>query len=228
MPPKRKNKTLPHTENPEDDGTGTIFFYHESGKPYGKFSQWYPTTLTIPTASLCFLAEGPSPSTAAAILATYGPSITFNCAEQCFMFSKALFFSDATVCTSILGTSAQKEQKALGRTITNFDNDEWLRVKARVLRVANWYKFSCVVNKAERDVLLGTGERELAEASRLDPSCGIGYSAKYAETYRAHWGANLLGKALGVVRGRLREWIRLEMEEGEIVNWDWDGGLEDA
>lgn len=226
MPPKRKNKTLRQAAKSDDDGTGTIFFYHESDKPYGKFSQWYPSTFAIPTASLNFLTEGPSPDAAAATLATYDPTITFNCAEQCFMFSKALYFSDATVCASILATSVQKDQKALGRTITNFDKNEWLRVKARVLRVVNWYKFSCAENRAERDVLLGTSERELAEASRLDPSCGIGYSAKYAETYRAHWGENLLGKALGAVRRRLREWVRLEMEEGQIVDWNWDGWLE--
>jgi hypothetical protein len=53
-----------------------------------------------------------------------------------------------------------------------------------------------------RDILLGTEERELAEAARRDRIRGIGYKADEAETYREFWGENLLGKALMSVRGR--------------------------
>lgn len=77
-----------------------------------------------------------------------------------------------------------------------------------------------------RNVLLGTGERELAEAGRRDRVWGIGYRAFEAEGYREWWGENLLGVCLGDVRGRVVEMDRRGREEGGIVDWDWDGSLD--
>jgi len=77
-----------------------------------------------------------------------------------------------------------------------------------------------------RSVLLGTGERELAEAGRRDRVWGIGYRAFEAEGYREWWGENLLGKCLGDVRGRIGEMDRRGREVGVGVDWDWDGGLD--
>lgn len=52
---------------------------------------------------------------------------------------------------------------------------------------------------------MGTGERELVEASSMDKIWGVGFAEKDAEANRVKWGQNLLGKALMVVRERLRE-----------------------
>jgi hypothetical protein len=68
---------------------------------------------------------------------------------------------------------------------------------------------------------LGTGEREICEAARLDWRWGIGYGAKEALDYRENWGENLLGKAIVRVRGRIRERLR-EVGEGKRVVGDWD------
>lgn len=63
-----------------------------------------------------------------------------------------------------------------------------------------------------RELLLGTGERELVEASPGDRIWGIGFTAAKAERAgRERWGLNLLGKALMVVREELRR----EEQEGK-------------
>jgi ribA/ribD-fused uncharacterized protein len=54
-------------------------------------------------------------------------------------------------------------------------------------------------------MLMMTGDRELVEASPRDRIWGIGLAEKNAGYNRAKWGQNLLGKALMVVRERLRE-----------------------
>lgn len=53
--------------------------------------------------------------------------------------------------------------------------------------------------------LLGTGDRELVEASPTDRIWGVGFAEKNAGANRHRWGQNLLGKALMVVRERLRK-----------------------
>ena len=70
----------------------------------------------------------------------------------------------------------------------------------------NYHKFT-ISEDAEnlRAMLLGTGNRELVEASAMDRVWGIGYSESNADQNRVRWGENLLGKALVRVRERLRE-----------------------
>jgi len=63
-----------------------------------------------------------------------------------------------------------------------------------------------------RERLLATGEREIVEASPMDKIWGIGFGWKNAEKRRAHWGLNLLGKALMKARDRLRAEAEEEKE----------------
>lgn len=56
-----------------------------------------------------------------------------------------------------------------------------------------------------RKWLLATGDRELVEAIPMDRIWGVGFAAKDAGANKHRWGQNLLGKALMVVRTRLRE-----------------------
>lgn len=67
----------------------------------------------------------------------------------------------------------------------------------------NWLKFG--QDKSLREELLGTGDRELVEASPIDRVWGIGFAAEHAERMREEWGENLLGKALMRVRERWGE-----------------------
>lgn len=220
MAPKRKNARTIHTKTPTTP-TSTAFFYHPDEKPYGVFCQWKASPITIPTSILQTIADKPPTST---ILADYGTSITCSCAEQSYMFLKALYFSDAESCKSILATTDPAEQKKLGKNVKGFSDEEWDGVKSRVARVGNWFKFTHPENRHMRDILLGTEDRELAEAGRRDRVWGIGYQAHEAERYRQSWGENRLGKALMAVRTRIREVALREREMGVLDDWVWDGG----
>lgn len=140
------------------------------------------------------------------------------------MFLKALYFSDAESCKSILATTDPAEQKKLGKNVKGFSDEEWDGVKSRVARVGNWFKFTHPDNGHMREILLGTEERELAEAGRRDRVWEIGYQAHEAERYRQSWGENRLGKALMTVRTRIREVALKEREMGVLDDWVWDGG----
>ena len=56
-----------------------------------------------------------------------------------------------------------------------------------------------------RDRLLGTGDKEVVEASPRDRIWGVGFGEKNAGKRKEDWGLNLLGKALMVARNKLRE-----------------------
>ncbi|KAF2804967.1 DUF1768-domain-containing protein, partial [Mytilinidion resinicola] len=180
--PHQRTPKTPAPNPPPEDPNPTLFFYYPDEKPYGIFCQWHPSPFTVPTTSLQFM-----------------------------MCAKALYFADYAAAARILASKAPKEQQALGATVAGFSSEAWGRVepgeqrmvKERVVEQGNWYKFT--QNRALREVLLGTGERELAEAGSKDRTWGIGYTAKNAENYRAYWGANLLGGCLMRVRGRIRE-----------------------
>ncbi|CAN9379591.1 unnamed protein product [Alternaria alternata] len=128
---------------------GTIFFYMPKEKPYGVFCQWHTSPFSIPIASLQWLVDmAPSPPTprtasslilnlttsirttsteSSTILSTHTVSnstILFTCAEQSYMFCKAVYFSDANTARLILLTSDPKEQKKHGQKVKNFDFNE--------------------------------------------------------------------------------------------------------
>ena len=69
-----------------------------------------------------------------------------------------------------------------------------------------YHKFMLSEDAANlRRMLLATGEREFVEASPMDRIWGIGFAEGDVERNRHRWGKNLLGRALGDVRARLRE-----------------------
>ncbi|RMY57388.1 hypothetical protein D0865_03148 [Hortaea werneckii] len=79
----------------------------------------------------------------------------------------------------------------------------WEKEKPLALLKAVRHKFfKC---PEERKYLLGTGARELVEASPSDKKCGVGFSPENAEEKRAKWGKNMLGMALMHVRHEIRE-----------------------
>ncbi|KAF2114900.1 hypothetical protein BDV96DRAFT_576093 [Lophiotrema nucula] len=140
------------------------------------------------------------------------------------MFCKALYFNDVESGGRILRCTDPKEQKKLGRTVKVFNEYKWTKVKSRVCRVGNWYKFRDDVTL--RRVLLRTGEKELCEASRRDRVWGMGFNADEAEEHREEWGENRLGRALMAVRAKLREKLRGEVEVEE-VDWEWNGAVDE-
>jgi len=130
--------------------------------------------------------------------------VSFNCSEQCFMYSKCLIFDDENeeLKEKILAETNPSKIKRFGRIVKNFDNKVW--EKERWLRMYNavYLKFS--QNKDLKKKLLATGDRALYEASPTDRIWGIGYSAKEAhKTSKSGYGQNLLGKILMDVRSKL-------------------------
>lgn len=84
----------------------------------------------------------------------------------------------------------------------------WQERKPMALLSAVRHKFlKC---PEERKYLLGTGSRELVEASPSDKECGVGYPPEKAERMRAKWGKNMLGMALMHVRHELRKALAID------------------
>ena len=130
--------------------------------------------------------------------------IEYNCSEQYYMAKKALEFNDKKIHDQILKESDQKKIKALGRKVSDFDQKVWDNKKFAIMVNANYLKYS--QNEDLKQILLNTGEKELAEASPYDNIWGIGMDRWTAEKLtKDQWkGQNLLGKTLMLVRDMLK------------------------
>lgn len=133
------------------------------------------------------------------------------------MWHKARMVNDTATAAQIMATTSPRKQKQLGREVVGFDPAAWDKIKMEVVEQGNYLKFTQATNAvsmkmddvgdpvALRDLLLATGESELAEASKFDTIWGIGFDAQQAHSIpRNKWGQNLLGEALMNVRERLR------------------------
>ncbi len=121
----------------------------------------------------------------------------------------------------IMRSQDPAEQKKMGKKLEGFDDALWITVAERVALEGNWWKFTENGNEEMRTILLGTGEREICEVSRVDRRWGIGFRADEALGRREEWGQNLLGKALVRVRGKVRERM-VEIKEGRRKDGDWE------
>jgi hypothetical protein len=148
-------------------------------KPPGVYSQWTESTFEV-------------------------DGVTYNCAEQFMMASKARLFGDHEVERQIMATSSPKQQKALGRKVSGFDETVWNRECIGLVVRGNMAKFG--QNPDLRETLLATGDKTLVEASPMDRIWGVGLRADDGRILdRSQWrGQNLLGRALVEVRERLR------------------------
>jgi ribA/ribD-fused uncharacterized protein len=132
------------------------------------------------------------------------------------MLRKALLFSspsnsNASIAREIISiTDTDKASlatvKALGRKVSDFDEGVWKRNREKIVLDGTLMKFR--QNEELKEKLLGTGNREIVEASPRDRIWGIGFGEKRAlesEGVKRRWGLNLLGKALVEARRILRE-----------------------
>lgn len=220
----------------KQDNSGPVFFWREYEMPYGFLSQWYPcsfteTTTASSTSSQAQAASSSQSESAAAAQPPEATTIRYNSTEQYMMHAKALSFPTTFPNTSdrspapqysphnqrlakaILATSSPREQKMLGRKVSNYSAEIWEPKRYDVVLQGNMLKFSQAattfpdkngVGISLKTLLLKTGDRELVEASPQDRIWGVGFAAHEAEQRRSEWGENLLGKVLMDVRARLR------------------------
>lgn len=146
-----------------------------------EFSNWYPSK---------FIVDG----------------ISYWCVEQYMMAQKAKLFDDYETLSEIMQSKYQKEIKALGRKVHNFDSKIWDENKEKIVYEGNFAKFS--QNPNLRQKLLDTKDAILAEASPFDKIWGIGLSERDGVIiYNPNnWqGENLLGFILMKVRKELKK-----------------------
>jgi ribA/ribD-fused uncharacterized protein len=141
----------------------------------GPFSQWHRSSFTV-------------------------DDITYCTAEQFMMAAKARLFGDSSTERKILRAVSPKEQKALGRAVTPFDEDKWNSVARDLVYQGNHAKFS--QNSDLKELLIATQGTTLVEASPFDQVWGIGLAeddprALKIETWN---GKNWLGEVLTKVR----------------------------
>lgn len=195
---------------------GPVFFWKPQEEPYGVLGQWYPAVMSAPLLAFA----------AAEAHQEESKVYTFNTCEQYMMAHKAHLFDpvgsgeqqqqqEVHILDMIMDEPDPRHQRALGRRVPNFDEQQWKAQRLAIVKAGNYLKFT--QNEALKQLLLQTGDRELVEASPMDRVWGVGFGAKKAEENRHRWGLNLLGKALMEVRERIRREEEDEEEEGEEV-----------
>ena len=126
--------------------------------------------------------------------------ITYVCAEQFLMASKATLFGDLAAHEKIMLTNSPREMKDFGRRVKNFNSAVWDANKMSIMRMGLYYKFT-QNEKLQRGLLL-TGDKVLIEASPYDHIWGVGLGPNDARLLNTdEWrGQNLLGQCLIDIR----------------------------
>ena len=163
-----------------------FFFGFEGPEPENCFQQWYPSSFNDPHDKL-------------------QPGATFPTTEHYMMYHKALLMGDSEIAEKIRKSDTPAQAKTFGREVRNFKQETWDANCDAVVERGNLLKFS--QNEKCKEALLGTGDREIIEASPNDSIWGIGFNAEEAEGRESEWGTNKLGKALERVRATLRSGV---------------------
>lgn len=139
--------------------------------------------------------------------------IIYNCAEQYMMARKAALFNDTESYIKIMISKDPADQQALGRTIKNFNQYIWDQNKEDIVFNGNFLKFT--QNRHLLNVLMGTGNTILVEASEFDTIWGVGLAADNPDILHQHkWkGLNLLGITLMRVRAQLKGAYEMLLKE---------------
>jgi ribA/ribD-fused uncharacterized protein len=126
--------------------------------------------------------------------------VRYNCCEQFMMAEKARVFGDEAALAKILSSTDPRQQKALGRTVRDFDAGVWNDVCRGIVYAGNLARFA--QDEAARRELMATGDRTIVEASPTDRIWGIGLSQGDPRAVDpSQWrGTNWLGIALTQVR----------------------------
>lgn len=129
--------------------------------------------------------------------------IEYKTAEHYMMAEKARLFEDIAIHGQIVESNTPKAAKALGRKVSNFDNDTWLEHRYNIVMKANKLKFE--QNSDLKNYLSNTGTKILVEASPVDNIWGVGLAEDHPDIKNpSAWrGDNLLGFILMEIRDHL-------------------------
>ena len=160
----------------------TFEFFWETSSP---FSQWHKCSFN----ALPILKSD-----------KFNTRIHFTSAEQFMMLHKALLFNDTQTATMIMKTSNVREQKRLGRMVSNFNDEVWNAHRVGIVYEGNKHKF--IENEKLLSSLSETKGKTLVEASPDDQIWGIGLFQDDSRAYhRESWlGTNFLGDVLTALR----------------------------
>ncbi len=130
--------------------------------------------------------------------------VTFSSMEQYMMYQKAICFKDTDIANKILTTNDVAEIKALGRLVSNYNENYWNGVRQIIVFNGLLAKFS--QNEELKAKLKATENSILAECAVRDRIWGIGLSMKDPKRLvMDQWnGQNLLGYTLMIVRENLQ------------------------
>lgn len=160
------------------DNVSAIYFYgHKRGR-FACLSNWFPSSFVDECGH------------------------RFANSEQAMMYQKAMLFGDVRRAGALLLQPDPMQAKNIGRQVENFDEATWRAHARRLVTGVLLHKFS--QNAHALEVLLSTGDKPLAEASKTDTIWGIGLSVEEAEQGKEWRGANWLGQVLCDVRTALR------------------------
>ena len=129
--------------------------------------------------------------------------VAYSSMEQYMMYQKALRFGDAGTAAHILATDDVARIKALGRSVSPYDDHVWSGVRQIVVYEGLLAKFT--QDDGLRGQLRATEDALLAECAVRDRVWGIGLSMSDPRCLDpAKWrGQNLLGYSLMLVSERL-------------------------
>jgi len=132
------------------------------------------------------------------------------------MQQKALLFGDSRTAELIMDTNCPKQQKKLGRTVSNLNQTIWDRYSIAILRQGNYCKIdqnTLILNK-----LHATINTTMVEVSPHDYTWGIGFRESDSRSQqRDTWlGQNKLGQILT----ELRDDVFLEFKQLTTIVFD--------
>lgn len=131
--------------------------------------------------------------------------LEFTSSEQLFMWFKAKFFGDDDIAEQILKSSSPEEARRLGRSVKNYDEVRWDRVRVMYMNRAVKSKFFQNVDLCKQLLDAKYDGKVFVEAAYYDRVWGIGYNESEAEDHLDNWGRNELGKILTDLRNQMKK-----------------------
>lgn len=124
--------------------------------------------------------------------------MTFNCVEQWMMYHKAMICGDEESAKEIMATKSPRVQKELGRSVKNYDEKAWSKIRYDIVKQGVWLKIDQNPEFKKQMIEDYGNGRTFVEASPTDPIWGIGMGERFegVEDEKNWKGLNLLGKAL--------------------------------